>query len=111
MAAEVLAAHPHGVDAVLHLAGDPAALLPAVRKGGRFVSTLVMSPEQLPTESATVMPIYANPTQAVLDRLAENQAQGRTRVTIQRVYGLDEAPAALRDFAKGTLGKLVIVTG
>ena len=111
IAAAVLAAHSHGVDAVLHLAGDPAALLPAVRKGGRFVSTLVMSPQQLPTETATVVPIYTNPTPAVLDHLAENQAQGRARVTIQRVYSPDEAPAALRDFASGKLGKLVIVTG
>lgn len=111
VAADVLAAHPHGVDAVLHLAGDPAALLRAVRQGGRFVSTLVMSPQQLPTETATVVPIYTVPTRAVLDRLAENQAQGRTSVTIQRVYGLAETPAALRDFTKGTLGKLVIVTG
>jgi NADPH:quinone reductase-like Zn-dependent oxidoreductase len=45
-----------------------------------------------------------------LDRLAENHAQERTRITVQRTYGLDEAPAALADFAGGTLGKLVIVT-
>ncbi|MBF6592728.1 MAG: NADP-dependent oxidoreductase, partial [Ktedonobacterales bacterium] len=38
-----------------------------------------------------------------------NQAEGRTRVTIQRTYPLEEAPAALTDFAAGTLGKLVIV--
>lgn len=108
--AVVLAAHPQGVDAVVHLAGDPAALLPAVRKGGRFVSTLLWDARQLPSETATVLPIFATPTPATLDRLAENQAQGRSRVTIQRTYGLAEAPAAMRDFAGGTLGKLVIVT-
>lgn len=108
--AAVLAAHPQGVDAVVHLAGDPAALLPAVRKGGRFVSTLLWDARQLPSETATVLPIFATPTPATLDRLAENQAQGRSRVTIQRTYGLAEAPAAMRDFAGGTLGKLVIVT-
>ncbi len=108
--AAVLAAHPQGVDAVVHLAGDPAALLPAVRKGGRFVSTLLWDARQLPSETVTVLPIFATPTPATLDRLAENQAQGRSRVTIQRTYGLAEAPAAMRDFAGGTLGKLVIVT-
>ena len=55
-----------------------------------------------------VVPIYANPTTGMLDRLAENQAQERTRVAIRRVYGLDQAPAALADFAGGMLGKLVI---
>jgi NADPH:quinone reductase-like Zn-dependent oxidoreductase len=106
--AAVLAAHPHGVDAVIHLASDPTALLPVVRQGGRFVSTRIMSPEQLPSEAATVVAIYAIPTEEVLNRLAANQAQGRTRVAIQRTYRLEEAPAALQDFAAGTLGKLVI---
>src|SRR5437763_1136050 len=49
---DVLAAvrreHPEGVDAVIHLAGDPATVLAAVRPRGRFVSTILQSPEQLP---------------------------------------------------------------
>jgi NADPH:quinone reductase len=109
MAAAVLAAYPGGVDAVLHLAGDPAALLPVVRPDGRLISTRLMSPEQLPAESITVVPIYANPTPATLERLAANQAQVRTRVIIQQTYRLDEAPAAFAAFLAGTLGKLVIV--
>lgn len=110
MAAQVLAAHPDGVDTVLHFAGDPAALLPVVRSAGRFVSTIVGSPEQLPSETVTVVSIRANPDRATLDRLAEHQADQHTRVTIQQVYRLDQAPAALADFAAGTLGKLVITT-
>jgi hypothetical protein len=50
----------------------------------------------------------ANPDAAVLARRAGNQAQGRTRVDIERVYTLDEGPAAITDFGKGTLGKRVI---
>ncbi|ABL81699.1 MULTISPECIES: alcohol dehydrogenase catalytic domain-containing protein [unclassified Nocardioides] len=42
--------HPDGVDVAFHLAGDPGAHLPAARAGGRFVSTLIGSPEQLPTQ-------------------------------------------------------------
>ncbi|MEP6665661.1 MAG: NADP-dependent oxidoreductase [Nocardioidaceae bacterium] len=108
IAAEVLAAHPGGVDAVIHLAGDPAALLPVVREGGRFVSTLLGSPQQLPTESVTVLPIAANPTPGTLARIAQNQEQARTRVTVQRTYGLDQVSEAFTDFAGGTLGKLLI---
>jgi NADPH:quinone reductase-like Zn-dependent oxidoreductase len=110
VAAAVLQAHPQGVDAVIHLAGDPAPLLAAVRTGGKFISTLIGSPEQLPAERATVVPVAANPAPDTLDRLADNQAKGHTSVKIQRVYGLDSAPAALADFAGGTLGKLVIIT-
>lgn len=107
--ADVRGAHPDGVDTIVHLAGDPASLLPALRDGRLFVSTLIMSPEQVPAGNATVVPIYANPDPATLARCADNQASRRTRVHIQRVYELAEAPAALADFSKGTLGKLVIV--
>jgi NADPH:quinone reductase len=108
--AAVLQAHPQGVDAVVHLAGDPAPLLAALRDGGKFISTLIGSPEQLPAQGATVVPVYANPTPDTLDRLADNQAGGHTSVQIQRVYDLHSAPTALADFAGGTLGKLVITT-
>ena len=106
--AKVRETHPAGVDVVLHFAGDPAALLATVRPGGRFVSTLIMSPEQLPTEDATVIGIYANPDRATLDRCASNHAEHVTRVHLQRTYTLDETPAALTDFAGGTLGKIAI---
>lgn len=104
----IRANHPDGVDVVVHLAGDPAAALAAVRDGGLFVSPLVMSPDQLPPSTATLVPIQANPTGALLDQLAANEASGKTRVVIQRRYPLDQAADALRDFANGTLGKLVI---
>jgi len=40
MAGQVHAAHPDGIDAVLHFAGDPGALLPLVRAGGRLSGTV-----------------------------------------------------------------------
>jgi NADPH2:quinone reductase len=107
-ATDVRANHPDGVDIVLHFAGDAGAALAAVRNGGRFVSTLVMSPEQLPTPDATVLGVYANPDEATLNRSANNHAEGVTRVHIQRTYSLDEVPDALAAFAAGTLGKLAI---
>ena len=106
--AQVHAAYPDGVDVALHFAGDATTLVDAVKPGGRLVSTLIMAPEQLPTESVTVVPVYANPSASTLQTLATNQAENRTAVTVQRVYGLDETPAALADFAGGKLGKLVI---
>jgi NADPH2:quinone reductase len=91
VAAAVRETHPGGADVVLHFAGDPAALLVAVRNGGKFVSTIAGSPEQLPTEDATVVGIYANPDAATLNRCATNHADGITRISIQRTYRLDEA--------------------
>jgi NADPH2:quinone reductase len=110
VAAAVLQSHPQGVDAVIHLAGDPSALLAAVRDGGKFISTLIGSAEQLASQSATVLPVSASPTTANLARVADNQATGHTRVKIQRVYGLQGTAEALTDFTGGTLGKLVITT-
>ena len=74
VAQAVQQALPSGVDVVIHLAGDPATLLPAVRTGGRFVSTLIGSPEQLPTEEATVIGVYANPDAATLNRAASHRS-------------------------------------
>ena len=93
--AQVREKHPDGVDIVLHFAGDSMS-----------VDT---NAPWCPRTEARVVPIYAQPTTATLDRLASNQASGETRVVIQRKYSFTEALAALKDFAKGTAGKLVIV--
>ncbi len=106
--AQVREAHPDGVDVVLHFAGDPAALAGAVKPGGAFVSTIVLDPTQLRVEGIRVIPVYAQPTTATLERVAGNHHAGTTTVTVQRVYTLDETPDALGHFAAGTLGKLVI---
>ena len=100
---------PDGVDAVAHLAGDPSAVA-LVRDGGRFVSTLVQSPDQVPTQTATVIPVYANPTREILDELGRAVATGQITVTVQQVFPLQQAHAALAAFGQGTLGKLVITT-
>jgi NADPH:quinone reductase-like Zn-dependent oxidoreductase len=109
VAAVVLADHPDGVDVVLHLAGDPTELLAAVRLGGKFISVLVGSPDQLPSNDVTVMPVFANPTPDILSRLARSQDVGDTAVTVQSTYPLQSAAQALIDFRSGTVGKRVIV--
>ncbi|MGY4859009.1 NADP-dependent oxidoreductase [Cryobacterium sp. AP23] len=109
LTAAVLADHADGVDVVLHFAGDAATVLPALRAGGRFVSTLIASPDQLDTDTVTVVPIYADPTTAVLTGLAESLAAGRVSVTVQGSYALEDAAEALDDFESGARGKLVIL--
>jgi NADPH2:quinone reductase len=109
LSATVLAAHPDGVDVVLHFAGDAATVLPTVRAGGRLVSTLLASADQVAADSITVLPIYADPTTAVLTGLAEDLAAGRTSVTVQGSYALADAAEALDDFESGARGKLVIL--
>lgn len=108
VATAVRAAHPDGIDVVVHLAGDPAALLATVRNGGRFVSTLTGSPGQLPSEHMTVIPVAADPRSRALWRAARHEADGTTRVQIHATYPLDEAAAALAAFSGGTVGKIVI---
>lgn len=108
VAGQVLATHPGRIDAVVHLAGEATTLLPALRGGGRFVSPLIMSADQLPAETATVVPVYAAPTQATLERLADHLAGNELRVMVEEVYPLEQAEQAFADFPAGTLGKLAI---
>jgi len=100
---------PEGVDVVVHLAGD-LGVVDVLRAGGIFVSTLVGSPEQVPTQTATVVPVYANPTPEVLDRCAADHISGTATVSVQQVFPLERTPDALAAFAAGTVGKIVITT-
>lgn len=108
LASAVRSLSPDGVDTVLHFAGDAGSVLPLVRTGGTFVSTLLGSADELPSDTVTVAPVYANPTPEMLDRLAAAQADGSTTVTVQQTYPLEQTATALADFGKGTAGKLVI---
>jgi NADPH:quinone reductase len=109
LTSQVRAIAPDGVNVLAHLAGDPG-VVELVRDGGRFLSTLLQSPDQLPSQTVTVVPVYANPTREVLDRVSHGLAGGDTTVTVQQVFPLDQAQAALDTFAQGTLGKVVIST-
>ncbi len=108
VASAVREKHPHGVDAVLHFAGDGAALAPLLTPGGRIASTLGLTQEQLGRDDVTLAPIMANPVTATLTKLADAAAAGIIRVPIMRTYGLEDVPQGLADFADGTLGKLAV---
>jgi NADPH:quinone reductase-like Zn-dependent oxidoreductase len=95
---------PGGVPAIVHLAGDGAALAGLLAPGGRIVSTLGFGPDQHPDAIA----VMASPEAATLDRIAADVAGGALRVPIMRTYALDATPQALADFGAGTLGKLAV---
>jgi NADPH:quinone reductase len=100
--------HPHGVEAVLHFAGDGAALAALLIPGGRIASTLGLTPEQLGRDDVTLTSIMANPGIGTLTKLADAAAAGIIRVPVTRTYGLEDVPQGLADFAAGTLGKLTV---
>jgi NADPH:quinone reductase-like Zn-dependent oxidoreductase len=108
VAAQVREIRPGGVEAVLHFAGDGAALGELLVEGGRLASTLIMSPDQLPVPKARVSGVFANPDTATLDRLAAAVVAGRLRMPIQRTYQLDELGQAMADYTAGTRGKLAV---
>ena len=109
LASQVRAIAPDGVHVLAHLAGEPG-VVDLVRDGGRFVSTLLQSPDQLRSQTVTVLPVYANPTREVLDRVSQGLASGKATVTVQQIFPLEQAQAALDTFGQGTLGKVVIST-
>jgi NADPH:quinone reductase-like Zn-dependent oxidoreductase len=108
VAAQVRAKRPGGVEAVLHFAGDGAALGELLVSGGRLASTLIMSPDQLPVPNAHVSGVFANPDAATLDRLAAEVAAGRLKTPIQQTYTLDRIGEAFAAFAAGKRGKLAV---
>ena len=105
---QVHALAPEGVDVVLHFAGDPQSLVPAIKAGGTLVSTMLPSADDVPAENVRVVSIYANPSTETLDRVARHQDEKHTTVTVQRVYNLEQSGEAIEQFTAGTLGKLVI---
>lgn len=108
LAAQVSDVAGSPADVVLHLAGDPVAALGALVDKGTLVSTLLQTPDQVPAEGVTVVPVYANPTRETLERLAAEHAAGRVRTVVQATYPLASGPEALAAFAAGTVGKILV---
>ena len=46
----------------------------------------------------------------MLDRVSHGLASGKATVTVQQIFPLEQAQAALDTFGQGTLGKVVIST-
>ena len=108
LAAQVRSIAPAGVDAVLHFAGDAAALADLLVPGGRFASLLSVGADQLGDRDITVTSVIAMPHRELLEDLADQVVAGRLSVPVQATYALDDVPKAFVDFAAGTLGKLAV---
>lgn len=108
LAAQVRAVAPAGVDAAVHLAGDPVGLADLVRDGGRFVSLLNGDAGQAPERGVVATATFATPHRGVLEALAADVLAGRITVPVQHTYALAEVPQAFGDFMAGTIGKLAV---
>ena len=108
LAAAVRAAAPEGVTAVVHAAGDVAALAALLSPGGRLVSALGATAEQAGRDDITVTGVMAVAEPEKFAALLASVAAGTLRVPVARTYPLDEAAEALADFSRHKLGKLAI---
>jgi NADPH:quinone reductase-like Zn-dependent oxidoreductase len=107
LATQVRTLAPHGVDAVLHLAGDLAELTALARPGGTVASTITAREAPAGADLHTVM-VMANATAENLTTLADHVALGRLRVPVTAIYHLAETPQAYGAFGAGAVGKIAL---
>jgi len=87
---------PDGVDAAVHLAGDPEQIASLVKDGGMMASALLYAPELFPDIGrVTPLPIAGYPTGEALRKLASLIEEGRLRVVIDREHPFSEVERAL----------------
>ena len=54
-----------------------------MKPGGKLISTMLRSAEDVPAENVKVVSIYASPSSGTLDRVARHQDEKHTTVTVQ----------------------------
>ena len=104
LAAQIMAVSPSGVNAILHFAGDAAALPQLLSEGGKIASTLGFGPDKHPA----AISIMASTDEATLDRLSSDLVTKIIHVPITHTYQLSEVPEAIKAWPAGTIGKLAI---
>ncbi|MET7736778.1 NADP-dependent oxidoreductase [Streptomyces sp. NPDC005402] len=105
---QVRAIAPEGVDVVLHLAGDGAALAALLRPGGRLASATGLTQDDVKGHDVTVHTIMAAPGPKTLTSLAEQVASGALRVPVTATFPLEQATEAFTAFGAGTPGKIAV---
>ncbi|WP_328869298.1 NADP-dependent oxidoreductase [Streptomyces sp. NBC_00287] len=108
LAAQVRALAPEGVDAVVHLAGDGAALAGLLKPGGRIASTLGLAKDAVDGQDVTVHSVMADANAQTLTTLAEQVASGALRVPVTTTFPLAQADEAFAAFGSGALGKIAV---
>jgi NADPH:quinone reductase-like Zn-dependent oxidoreductase len=106
--------HPQGVDAVIDLVSDAAALtaLAGLVRHGGFVLTTVFSADEKALHGRGLRGgnFEVKATSTLLQRLVDIVAAGKLTVPIESTIGLAEAPAAIARSRTGhSKGKTVIV--
>lgn len=101
-------ATPDGVHAVAHLAGDPAESAAHLRPGGRLISPLGATSEQVGRDDVTVQPYIAETTSAAQADLLARMADGGIVPRISAVYPFEKAVDALSAMLEPKLGKVVV---
>jgi NADPH:quinone reductase-like Zn-dependent oxidoreductase len=104
LAGQVRAIAPGGVEAILHLAGDPTTLTDLLAEHGVLASALGFGPDRHPSAIA----VMANPTPDTLTRLATDVAEARLSVPLAASYPLTEVDQALARFTTSKTGKILI---
>jgi len=106
----VRALAPDGVDAAVHLSGDPTQFAPLVKDGGVLASTLLYAPEMFPdADRLTPAPIAGYPTGEALRHLTALVDRGSLRVIIDREHGFDEVADAFAAYGRETIGNIVVL--
>ena len=108
LAAQVREIAPEGVDVVLHLAGDGAALADLLRPGGQLASATGLGQDDVKGHDVTVHTIMAAPGPTTLTSLAEQVASGALRVPVTATFPLERATEAFAAFSSGTPGKITV---
>ncbi|MFJ9900863.1 NADP-dependent oxidoreductase [Streptomyces sp. NPDC091280] len=112
VAAQVRAAYPDGIDALIDLVSYSADALPLdlIRRGGKVASTLNAADEQaLARAGLTGTNVMAGPTREVIAPLAEQAAAGTLTVDVTTVLPLERAAEGLAKLASRTArGKIVV---
>jgi len=103
-------ASPTGVTAVVHAAGDPAAVAASLPPGGRLASAIGATAEQVGRRDLTVIAVVSESSPRKVAALLDAVADGTLRVPVARTYPMASAPAAIADLAGPKLGKLVVET-
>ncbi|WP_330262811.1 NADP-dependent oxidoreductase [Streptomyces griseorubiginosus] len=106
--AQVRAIAPEGVDVVLHLAGDGAALAGLLRPGGQLASATGLGQDDVKGHDVTVHTIMAAPGPTTLTSLAEQVVSGALRVPVTATFPLERATEAFAAFSSGTPGKITV---
>jgi NADPH2:quinone reductase len=110
--AAVRAIAPNGVDAAVHLAGDPEQIARLIKDGGIMASALLYAPELFPDIGRiTPLPIAGYPTSEGLHRLADLADERRLRVIIDRDHDFNEIDTAFARFGHETLGNIIVRIG